>query len=75
MCETKLSLRREGQLQETQLTMSTFAVEKWVRSGQMRCGSGMALVMKDVDMRIVETGAAGVIALASQFLIVAAVLL
>jgi hypothetical protein len=31
--------------------------------------------MKDVDMRIVETGAAGVIALASQFLIVAAVLL
>jgi len=41
----------------------------------MRCGSEMAPAYKEVEMRIVETGAAGVIALASQFLIVAAVLL
>jgi hypothetical protein len=32
-------------------------------------------VNEEVEMRIVETGVAGVIALASQFLIVAAVLL
>jgi len=31
--------------------------------------------LKEVEMRIVETGVAGVIALASQFLIVAAVLI
>jgi len=36
-----------------------------------RNGSGY----EEVEMRIVETGVAGVIALASQFLIVAAVLL
>ena len=39
----------------------------------MRCGSEMAPDQKEVEMRIVETGVAGVIALASQFLIVAAV--
>ena len=33
----------------------------------------MALQQEEVEMRIVETGMAGLIALASQFLIVAAV--
>jgi hypothetical protein len=58
-----------------QLHMSTFAVENsdsWI---DMRCGSETAPVYEEVEMRIFETGAAGVIALASQFLIVAAVLL
>jgi hypothetical protein len=41
----------------------------------MRCGSETAPVYEEVEMRIVETGVVGVIALASQFLIVAAVLL
>jgi hypothetical protein len=41
----------------------------------MRRGSGTALVYEEVEMRIVETGAAGVIALASQILIAAVVLL
>jgi hypothetical protein len=41
----------------------------------MRCGSETAPGKKEVEMRIVETGAAGFIAIASQILIVAAVLL
>jgi hypothetical protein len=39
------------------------------------CGGETAPAHKEVEMRIVETGAAGFIALASQILIVAAVLL
>jgi hypothetical protein len=35
----------------------------------------MAPAWKEVEMRIVETGMAGVLALVSQFLVVAAVLL
>jgi hypothetical protein len=58
-----------------QLLMSTFAVEKSRARAQMRCGSGTALAQKEVEMRIVETGAAGFIAIASQILIVAAILL
>ena len=57
------------------LLMSTFAVENRHAPAHMRCGSGVALVYEEVEMRIVETGAAGVIAIASQILIVAAVLL
>ncbi len=41
----------------------------------MRCGSETALGYKEVEMRIVETGAAGIIAIASQILMVAVVLL
>ena len=55
--------------------MSTFAVEISGAGSDMRCGSEMAPAYKEVEMRIVETGAAGVIAIASQILIVAAVLL
>ncbi|MEO7178659.1 MAG: hypothetical protein ABIW83_07430 [Allosphingosinicella sp.] len=39
------------------------------------CGSETALVCKEVEMRIVETGMAGFIAIASQILVFAAVLL
>ena len=62
-------------MQETQLRMSTFAVEKRRYFAHLRCGSGTAPGYEEVEMRIVETGVAGIIALASQFLIVAAVLL
>ncbi|HEX8511749.1 MAG TPA: hypothetical protein VF688_01440 [Allosphingosinicella sp.] len=55
--------------------MSTFAVEKYRRGAQMAFGSWFAPVNKEVEMRIVETAAAGVIALASQFLVIAAVLI
>lgn len=58
-----------------QLPMSTFAVEKARFCRHLDCGSETALDYEEVEMRIVETGAAGVIALASQILIVAAVLL
>ena len=65
----------EKRLQFLHLPMSIFAVENYLGGRHMRCGSEMAPAWKEVEMRIVETGAAGVIALASQFLIVAAVLL
>jgi hypothetical protein len=55
--------------------MSTFAVENKPIPCNKRCGSGTALDHEEVEMRIIETGAAGIIALASQFLIVAAVLI
>lgn len=58
-----------------QLYMSTFAVENDRAACDRRCESGMALVYEEVEMRIVETGAAGIIAIASQILIVAVVLL
>ncbi len=38
-------------------------------------GAGLLQVYKEVEMRIVETGAAGIIAIASQILMVAVVLL
>jgi hypothetical protein len=60
-------------LQEMHLLMSTFAVEISRVGCERRCGSEMALQQEEVEMRIVETGMAGLIALASQFLIVAAV--
>ena len=41
----------------------------------MRCGSGTALAYREIEMRIVETGVAGVVAIASQILIVATVLI
>jgi hypothetical protein len=44
-------------------------------SATWRCGSETALVCKEVEMRIVETGMAGFIAIASQILVFAAVLL
>jgi hypothetical protein len=53
--------------------MSTFAVEKSRPLPQTRCRSETAPKSKEVQMRIVETAAVGVIAIASQFLIVAAV--
>jgi hypothetical protein len=62
-------------MQEMQLLMSTFAVEKGRGSLDRRCGSETALVYKEVEMRIVETGMAGFIAIASQILVFAAVLL
>jgi hypothetical protein len=55
--------------------MSTVAVENSLSDWQASCGSGTAPGYEEVEMRIVETLAAGAIALASQFLIVAAVLL
>jgi len=55
--------------------MSTFAVENILSLPQRRGGSGTASGYEESEMRIVETGVAGVIALASQFLIVAAVLI
>jgi hypothetical protein len=58
-----------------QLHMSTFAVEKLRASADMGCGSEAALAYEEVEMRIVETGMAGVIAIASQILIFATVLL
>ncbi|HEX8063465.1 MAG TPA: hypothetical protein VF535_09625 [Allosphingosinicella sp.] len=58
-----------------QLLMSTFAVEKLASPMDRRCGSETAPAYEEVEMRIVETGAAGFIALASQFLVVAAILL
>lgn len=64
-----------GRLQEMHLLMSTFAVEKVRSARHLDCGSETALDYEVVEMRIVETGAAGVIAIASQILIIAAVLL
>lgn len=58
-----------------QLRMSTFAVEKGPSPCDMRRRSGTAPGLKEVEMRIVETGAAGIIAIASQILMVAVVLL
>jgi hypothetical protein len=58
-----------------QLLMSTFAVENTHGLGNKCCGSETAPVQEEVEMRIVETAVAGVIAIASQILIVAAVLL
>jgi hypothetical protein len=55
--------------------MSTFAVENSGVVLNRRCGSETALAYKEVEMRIVETAAAGVVAIASQILIVATVLL
>jgi hypothetical protein len=53
--------------------MSTFAVEIVCAACETRCGSEIAPDQKEVEMRIVETAAVGVIAIASQFLIIAAV--
>lgn len=58
-----------------QLDMSTFAVEKSPFPCDMRPRSRTAPGLKEVEMRIVETGAAGIIAIASQILMVAVVLL
>jgi hypothetical protein len=55
--------------------MSTFAVEKFLTQAEVCCGSETAPVHEEVEMRIVETGVAGIIAIASQILIIAAVLL
>jgi hypothetical protein len=55
--------------------MSTFAVEKFRRGAHLAFGSWFAPVTREVEMRIVETAAAGVIALVSQFLVIAAVLI
>jgi hypothetical protein len=57
------------------LHMSSFAVENGCAGCQMRCGGGTVPGYEEVEMCIVETGAVGVIAIASQFLIVAAVLI
>jgi hypothetical protein len=62
-------------MQEMHLLMSTFAVEIGGAAAKWRCGSETALAYKEVEMRIVETGAAGFIAIASQILIFAAILL
>ena len=62
-------------MQKMQLLMSTFAIEKGRCACEKGYGSGTAPSYEEVEMRIVETGVAGVIAIASQFLIVAAVLL
>lgn len=67
--------RTAYQVHKTQLYMSTFAVEKSHIVCDSRCGSGTALVHKEVEMRILETAAVGVIAIASQFLVIAAVLI
>lgn len=58
-----------------QLYMSTFAVEKIQAACDKRCESETALGYEEVEMRIVETGVAGIIAIASQILIFATVLL
>ncbi|HET9641015.1 MAG TPA: hypothetical protein VFP12_17630 [Allosphingosinicella sp.] len=63
------------QLHETQLHMSTFAVENSGARRHMRCGSGTAPDHREIEMRIVETGVAGVVAIASQILIFATVLI
>ena len=55
--------------------MSTIAVENSRLGSHMGRGSWFAPCNQGIKMRIVETGVAGVIALASQILIVAAVLL
>lgn len=60
---------------ENAIVLSAFAVEYTGSSADRRFGSGTALDYEEVEMRIVETGMAGVIALASQILIVAVVLL
>jgi hypothetical protein len=62
-------------LQKMHLPMSTFAVEKSFVTCHKRRGAKLLPATKEVEMRIVETAAAGVIAIASQILIVAAVLL
>jgi hypothetical protein len=55
--------------------MSTIAVENGRPGPHMDSGSWFAPCNQGSKMRIVETGMAGLIALASQVLIVAAVLL
>lgn len=56
--------------------MSTFAVESRCISRQTLRGSWTAPVeTKEVEMRIVEMAAAGMVAIAAQILVVATVLL
>jgi hypothetical protein len=65
----------EKQLQIMHLPMSTFAVENKRSSCHMGCGSKTVPEYQGSDMRIVETGAAGLIAIAAQVLIMATVLI
>jgi hypothetical protein len=55
--------------------MSTIAVENSRSDRHISGGSKRLPATRKSEMRIVETAAAGIIALASQFLVIAAVLI
>jgi hypothetical protein len=62
-------------LQILHLALSTFAVENNRSSWQTGPRNKMVPEYQGSDMRIVETGAAGLIAIAAQILIMATVLI